>query len=95
MSNMWGRSGAPMIQPTKDELRQWLHESREKAKSERSLRIHAEYKLGVAKRTLGRLVLEGKINIPIEKLGQFVIDMAEADEIEAEKIETKKLLFQS
>jgi hypothetical protein len=33
MSNMWGRSGAPMIQPTKDEIRGWLSETRSELKA--------------------------------------------------------------
>lgn len=91
MSNMWGRSGAPMIQPTKNELREWLSEAQEKAKTERARRIHAEYELDVAKRKLGRLVLEGKISIPAEKLGEIVLRMAEAEEVEAEERERRLL----
>ena len=45
MSNMWGRSGAPMIQPTKGEFREWLAEARAEVKEERQLRRQAEYKL--------------------------------------------------
>lgn len=94
MSNMWGRSGAPMIQPTKNELRQWLGEARDKAKVEQGRRFRAEYELEIAKRKLGRLVLEGKIAVPAEKLGEIVIRMAEAEEIQAEQSETRKLLAQ-
>lgn len=90
MSNMWGRSGAPMIQPTKNELREWLSEAQEKAKTEYARRIHAEYELDVAKRKLGRLVLEGKIAIPTE-LGEMVLRTAKAEEIEAEERERKLL----
>ncbi|MBR0722059.1 hypothetical protein JQ612_07830 [Bradyrhizobium manausense] len=91
MSNMWGRSGAPMIQPTKDELRQWLHEAREEADTERGRRVQAEHELKLARRKLGRLVLEGKIAIPAEQLGEIVLRMAEADEIEAEDRERRLL----
>ncbi|MBR0773876.1 hypothetical protein JQ625_03445 [Bradyrhizobium diazoefficiens] len=95
MSNMWGRSGAPMIQPTKDELRGWLREARADATEQRRLRKHAEYKLGLATRALGSLVLEGKIEIPLEKLGQIVLEMRQDEEIEADRLETQKLLANS
>lgn len=39
-------------------------------------------------------MLEGKIAIPVEKLGEQVIEMAEGEEIEKEKIETRKLISQ-
>ncbi|WP_315805072.1 hypothetical protein [Bradyrhizobium sp. SZCCHNS3002] len=81
-----------MIQPTKDELRQWLREAREQARVEKKLRNRAEYELGIAKRKLGGLVLEGKIAVPAELLGQIVIRMSEAEEIDATK--TGKLLSQ-
>jgi hypothetical protein len=86
MSNMWGRSGAPMIQPTKDEIRGWLSETRSELKAERARRRVAEYRLSVATRKLGELVLEGKIAIPPEKLGEIVLQMAidEVVEVEAE-----------
>ena len=48
MSNMWGRSGAPMIQPTKDQFRWWLSEAHSELKEEKSRRRLAEYKLGIA-----------------------------------------------
>ncbi|MGJ5208164.1 hypothetical protein [Bradyrhizobium sp. HKCCYLR20261] len=92
MSNPWGRSGAPMIQPTKNELRQWLREARELTRLEQKLRNRAEYELGIAKRKLGSLVLEGKIELPAELLGQIVIQMTEVEEIEATK--TRALLSQ-
>jgi hypothetical protein len=45
-----------------------------------------EYRLSAATRKLGELVLEGKIAIPPEKLGEIVLQMAidEVVEIEAE-----------
>lgn len=92
MSNMWGRSGAPMIQPTKDELRTWLSEARQEAKKERNLRHVAEYNLNLARRKLGTLVLEGKIAIPTERLGEMVIRMAAQEEIDAENLENQKFL---
>jgi hypothetical protein len=86
MANMWGRSGAPMIQPTKDELREWLSEARADLIVEDDRRRLAEYKLSVATRKLGELVLEGKIAIPAEKLGEIVLRMTmdETLAIEAE-----------
>jgi hypothetical protein len=68
--------------------------TREGEEREQGLRIRAEYELDIATRKLGALALEGKIAIPAERLGQIVIQMAEAEEIEAEKIETRKLLSQ-
>jgi len=48
----------------------------------------AEYKLGVATRKLGTLVLEGKIAIPAERLGEIVLQIAMDEEIanETEKL---------
>ncbi|RTL74114.1 MAG: hypothetical protein EKK36_11450 [Bradyrhizobiaceae bacterium] len=89
MANMWGRMGAPMIQPTKDELRNWLSEARDNAKHHRRLRRIAEYKLQIATRTLGELVMAGKIPLPAEKLGELVLQMAEEEQLE---VETQKLL---
>jgi len=85
MSNMWGRSGAPMVQPTKDELRLWLAESRMELKKERNVRYVAEIKLETAMRKLGSLVLEGKIAVPVEKLGEVVLQIASEEEAEAER----------
>jgi hypothetical protein len=84
MSNPYGRLGAPMIQPTKDEIRQWLYEARRDASLQRSLREIAEYKLELAKRKLGMLVLQGKIEIPVEKLGEMVLELPEPAEVETE-----------
>ena len=89
MSNMWGRSGAPMVQPTKDELRQWLSEARDHAKRERKLRNVAEHKLEAATRLLGTLTLEGKLTVPVERLGELVLRIAMEEEAEPE---TQKLL---
>jgi hypothetical protein len=80
MANYWGRSGAPMIQPTKDEIRQWLREARDECKDERRRRERAELHLNVAKRTLGQLVLAGKIEVPSQKLGELVIRLAMEEE---------------
>jgi len=61
MANYWGRAGAPMIQPTKDELRHWLANTRTELKEERNQRQLAEYKLDIAKRKLGEMVLDSAI----------------------------------
>jgi hypothetical protein len=84
-----------MIQPTKDEIRGWLADARRDLKQERQLRRSAEYKLDVAIRKLGSLVLEGKIEIPTERLGEIVLQIAMDDEIEAERIENQKLIATS
>jgi hypothetical protein len=89
MSNMWGRSGAPMVQPTKNEIRSWLAEARNDLKDESRRRRVAEYKLGLATRTLGTLVLEGKVAVPLERLGEIVLELAEEREVARE---TQKLL---
>jgi hypothetical protein len=73
-----------MIQPTKDEIRSWLAEARSDLKDERRRRRAAEYKLGLATRTLGTLVLEGKVAVPLEKLGEMVLDLAREHEAERE-----------
>ncbi len=91
MPNYWGRSGAPMIQPTKDELRQWLSEARADAKQQRMLRRNAECQLGVATRKLGQLVLEGKITLPVEKIGQLVVDAAMDEEAAQAQQKLEKL----
>lgn len=88
MSNMWGRSGAPMIQPTKDEIRSWLAEAQSDLKDERRRRRAVEYKLQIATRTLGTLALEGKIAVPLEKLGELVLELAVEHTAE---FETQKL----
>ena len=95
MANYWGRSGAPMIQPTKDEIRSWLAEARAEAKEERTRRQVAEFKLRTATKKLGELVLEGKIAIPIERLGELAIQLAIDDECERERRETKKLIAEN
>jgi hypothetical protein len=106
MPNYYGRMGAPMIQPTKDEIRGWLSEAREELKTERSLRHYAEKRLNAATYKLGLLVLEGKLEIPVEKLGALAVDLAveERDEarfkalqerVEARKQEREKLLVES
>src|SRR5258707_10295023 len=94
MANYWGRSGAPMIQPTKDELRQWLHEARAEAKEERTRRQQAEYQLGVATQVLGELVLQGKIAIPVQKLGELALQIAidNPNRIGCGERETERLL---
>lgn len=84
MANYWGRSGAPMIQPTKDELRGWLAEARTELKDERTLRRRVEYRLKFATEKLGQLVLEGKISVPTRKLGELVVNLAMDEAINAE-----------
>jgi hypothetical protein len=60
--------GAPMIQPTKDELRLWLSESRQEARDERQLRKAAEYKLNIAIRKLGEAVIEKALQEELTEL---------------------------
>lgn len=76
--------GSYMIQPTKDQIRSWLHETRRDLKEEVTRRRIAEHKLGVATRKLGALVLEGKIGIPPERLGEIVIQIANEEEVAAQ-----------
>jgi hypothetical protein len=83
--------GSYMIQPTKDQYRRWLREAQSELKQERRLHQVAEWKLGVATRKLGALVLEGKITIPAEKLGELVLQIAGEEEAAAE---TEKVLAQ-
>ena len=77
--------GSYMLQPTKDEIRQWLSEARTQLKHERSQRRLAEYRLGVATRKLGQLVLEGKIAISADTLGELVIRIASDEELGIER----------
>lgn len=58
MANYYGREGAPMIQPTKDQFRLWLSESQREAKEERRLRKDAEHRLDIAIKKLGEAVIE-------------------------------------
>jgi hypothetical protein len=58
MSNPWGRLGAPMVQPRKDDLWQWLREAQTDAADQRRARKAAEAKLEIAIRKLGELTLE-------------------------------------
>jgi hypothetical protein len=76
--------GSYMIQPTKDQIRSWLRETRHELKEELTRRRIAEHKLAIATRKLGALVLEGKINVPIERLGELVIQTANEEEVAAE-----------
>ena len=75
MGNPWGRAGAPMVQPTKSEIRGWLADARQELKEERKLRRIAEHKLRVATEKLGQLVIDGAITIPAARLGELVIRM--------------------
>jgi hypothetical protein len=95
MANYWGRTGAPMIQPTKDDLRQWLREAqteleqeRTERERERNRRRSVEYRLEIAAQKLGELVLEGKITVPAQKLGELVIKLGivEASEREVQRL---------
>lgn len=67
--------GSYMIQPTKDQFRTWLSEARNELKRERLSRRVAEWQLGIATRKLGALVLEGKITVPAERLGELVLQI--------------------
>jgi hypothetical protein len=84
-----------MIQPTKDDLRQWLREAQTgnhaletELERERNRRRSVEYRLEIAAQKLGELVLEGKITVPAQKLGELVIKLGivEASEREAERL---------
>jgi hypothetical protein len=92
MPNYYGRMGAPMIQPTKDEIRGWLREAREELKSERDLRRYAEDRLSAATYKLGQLVLEGKLEISVEKLGELAVNLALEERAEARRQERQKFL---
>jgi hypothetical protein len=50
--NYWGRLGAPMVQPTKDELLQMIEALQKEIVSERGQRRIAELKLSTANRRL-------------------------------------------
>jgi len=84
-----------MIQPTKDEYRGWLTDARTELRTERRRREVAEYRLGVAVRKLGSLVLEGKIEVSSEKLGEVVLRMAMDEEALIESEQQKALVVQS
>jgi hypothetical protein len=77
--------GSYMLQPTKDQYRAWLSEARSGLKEERSRRRLAEHQLGVATRTIGELVLQGKIFIPAERLGELALQIAVEKEVEHER----------
>ena len=77
--------GSYMLQPTKDQYRWWLADARKELKEEKAQRRLAEYKLDVAVRKLGSLVLEGKIAISVERLGEIVLQMAQEEEVERER----------
>jgi hypothetical protein len=94
MANYWGRSGAPMIQPTKDQFRYWLSEAREELKEERRARQVTEYKLRIATQKFGELVLEGKLAIPTERLGELVLRIAMENADGRVGHETEKLLIE-
>lgn len=61
MPNYNGRLGAPMIQPTKDELRHWLSETRVALRDERRLRAASDYRLRIATQKLGEMMLDAAI----------------------------------
>jgi hypothetical protein len=85
MANYYGRAGAPMIQPRKDEYRGWLHQTQRDLKDETRRRSVAEYKLSAAMRVLGALVLDGTITVSLEKLGELALDGAMEEEANREK----------
>src|SRR6202163_1117414 len=97
MPNYYGRMGAPMIQPTKDDIGGWLREAREELKTERVLRRCAEDRLSAATYKLGQLILEGKLEIPIERLGELAVNLAVEERTEArckaltERVEARRL----
>ncbi|MCD0416372.1 hypothetical protein LOC51_04025 [Rubrivivax sp. JA1024] len=81
-----------MIQPKKDELREWLAEARDEAKQQRRLRRAADYKLLLAKRKLGELVLEGKIAVSAERLGELVLEDLIEEEVQVSPLIRQKLI---
>jgi hypothetical protein len=64
MSNMWGRMGAPMVQPTKDELRQIISDQQNALANERLNVIALEGHVSTLKR---------KLDIAQHKLGEMVV----------------------
>ena len=58
MPNPYGRQGAPMVQPRKDDLWEWLREAQSDAAEQRRLRKIAEAKLETAIRKLGEMTLD-------------------------------------
>ncbi len=87
MPNYYGRLGAPMIQPSKDQFREWLSEAQKELKEETTRRRTAERNLGVAIRKLGALALDGTIAVPVERLGELVLQIAREEEAaEAQKV---------
>jgi hypothetical protein len=93
--NYNGRRNAPMIQPPKDDLRLWLSEKDAALKQERSRRLKAEHDRGVAVRKLGELVRQGKIDIPIERLGELALQVAFEQEVEREVERVERALDQA
>jgi len=87
-----------MIQPTKDEYRQWLSETQDELRREKFRRESLEARLELAKRALGQLVLSGKISLPLEALGELPLEAharAERDEFIREDLKRRALLPES
>ncbi|WP_298256908.1 hypothetical protein [Bradyrhizobium sp.] len=77
--------GSYMLQPTKDQYRHWLSEAQSDLKQEKSRRRIAEHNLGIASRFIGSLVLQGKIPVPADRLGELVLQIASEREAEDER----------
>jgi hypothetical protein len=78
MPNYYGRLGAPMLQPTKDELRRRIRDLRTERDEERVQRIELQRKLDTtaerldeAARLLGRQLIEASIK------GDFILPAPE------------------
>lgn len=67
MPNYWGRMGAPMIQPTKDELRQIISDQQDALANERLTVIALEASVSILKK---------KLDIAQRKIGETVIQAA-------------------
>jgi hypothetical protein len=74
MSNDWGRLGAPMIQPTKDELRQIISDQQDALAEERAevISLNSEVsalkkKLEIAQRLLGQQLIETEVRRDVEQ----------------------------
>ena len=65
MPNYWGRMGAPMIQPTKDELRRIIYDQQNALAEERVKVIALEASVSL---------LRKKLDIAQHKLGEIFIE---------------------
>ncbi len=61
MPNYYGRMGAPMIQPTKDQFREWLTESQRENQQLKVRNAVLERRLAIATRKLGESVIDSEM----------------------------------